>query len=213
MTTMNEKLIDPTNPQNLEPVPVEPLYPMREETKMDQQNFEYPKPAYQEVNVNTNVQSDPTKINVTLPIIQTTSGDQQNQLLNMQMQQMQMQQMQFQQMMLAQMAQNQKPQVQQIQQIQQVQQTQQAQPQIIIQNNVGTDIPVKAVKPVPFNIAILAFIINLILPGIGTMIGSSYVPEKGKYFTRGVMELLLAVILIGWCLALQSSIDLCSRAK
>ena len=66
---MNEKLIEPTNPQNLGPVPVEPLYPTRDETKMVQQNIEYPKPAYQEVNV----QSDPTKINVTLPIIQTTS--------------------------------------------------------------------------------------------------------------------------------------------
>ena len=156
---MNEKLIDPTNPQNLGPVPVEPLYPTRDETKMVQQNIEYPKPAYQEVNV----QSDPTKINVTLPVIHTTSGDQQNQLLNMQMQQMQMQQMQFQQMMLAQIAQNQKPQVQQIQQIQQVQQTQQAQPQIIIQNNVGPDIPIEVVTPVPFNISILAFIIIKII--------------------------------------------------
>ena len=180
---------------------------------MDQQNIEIPKPAYQEVNTNTNLQSEPTKINVTLPVIHTTSGDQQNQLLNMQMQQMQMQQMQFQQMMLAQMAQNQKPQVQQIQQIQQVQQTQQAQPQIIIHNKVERDIPVKVVKPVPFYIAILAFILNLILPGIGTMIGSFYVPEKGKYCTRGFLELLLSVVLVGWCLAFLSSLDLCSQAE
>ena len=59
MNDMNDKLIAPE--QNLEPVPVETLYPTRDETKMDQQNIEYPKPAYQEVNVNTNVQVDPLK--------------------------------------------------------------------------------------------------------------------------------------------------------
>ena len=179
---------------------------------MDQQNIESPKPAYPEVNTNTNLQSEPTKINVTSPVIHTTSGDQQNQLLNMQMQQMQMQQMQFQQMMLAQIAQNQKPQVQQIQQITQVQQTQQA-PQIIIQNKIERDIPVRVVKPVPFYIALLVFSLNLSLPGTGTIIGSFFVDEQGKYFTRGLWELLLSVVLIGWYLAFLSSLDFCSRAE
>ena len=179
---------------------------------MDQQNIESPKPAYPEVNSNTNLQSEPTKINVTLPVIHTTSGDQQNQLLNMQIHQMHMQHMHFQQMMLLHMAQDQEPQVPQIKQMTQVQQTQQA-PQIIIQNKIERDIPVRVVKPVPFYIALLVFSLNLSLPGTGTIIGSFFVDEQGKYFTRGLWELLLSVVLIGWYLAFLSSLDFCSRAE
>ena len=85
--------------------------------------------------------------------------------------------------------------------------------QIIIQNKIERDIPVRVVKPVPLYIALLAFILNLTLPGIGTMLGSFFVDEKGKYFTRGLWELLLSVILIGWYLAFLSSLDLCSQAE
>lgn len=76
---MNDELIEPT--QDIDPIPVETLYPIRDETTINSQNIEYPKPAYQEVTANTNMHIDPALV------------IQQNKLLKMELEQMQMQQM------------------------------------------------------------------------------------------------------------------------
>ena len=183
---MNDELIEPT--QDIDPMPVETLYPIRDETTINSQNIEYPKPAYQEVTANTNIQIDPALV------------IQQNKLLKMQMEQMQMQQMQFQQMMLTQM----------VQQQSQVQQVSQVQTPIIIKNtNIQQSYTVRKYRGVPCSVAFLVFLFNLFLPGIGTMIGSCYVEDTGSYCCRGILELLLTCIIIGWFMAFKSSIDFC----
>lgn len=99
---------------------------------------------------------------------------------------------------------------QMVQQQSQVQQVSQVQTPIIIKNtNIQQSYTVRKYRGVPCSVAFLVFLINLFLPGIGTMIGSCYVEDTESYCCRGILELLLTCIIIGWFMAFKSSIDFC----
>ena len=57
-------------------------------------------------------------------------------------------------------------------------------------------------------VAFTVFIVNLFLPGIGTMIGACFIRNSivsMEICCAGVIQLLTAVCLIGWCMALITS--------
>lgn len=64
-------------------------------------------------------------------------------------------------------------------------------------------------KPFPCCLAYTCFIINLFLPGIGTMIGVCGMNDKNMkiaYICSGCCQLVTFVCLVGWCYALCTSI-------
>ncbi len=63
-------------------------------------------------------------------------------------------------------------------------------------------------EPFPCCAAYVVFFFNFFLPGIGTMIGSSYITDpklKANYCCSGCFQLIMTIILIGWFLALCDS--------
>lgn len=64
-------------------------------------------------------------------------------------------------------------------------------------------------KPFPCCLAYVCFIINLFLPGIGTMIGVLGMNDRNvkiAYICSGCCQLITFICLIGWCFALCTSI-------
>lgn len=64
-------------------------------------------------------------------------------------------------------------------------------------------------KPFPCCLAYTCFIINLFLPGIGTMIGVCGMNDKNMkiaYICSGCCQLVTFVCIVGWCYALCTSI-------
>lgn len=63
-------------------------------------------------------------------------------------------------------------------------------------------------EPFPCCAAYVVFFFNFFLPGIGTMIGTSYITDpklKANYCCSGCFQLIMTIILIGWFLALCDS--------
>lgn len=63
-------------------------------------------------------------------------------------------------------------------------------------------------KKFPCVVAYLVLLINLILPGIGTMIASCYITDpllKASFCCSGCYELFMCFLIIGWCFALCHS--------
>lgn len=64
-------------------------------------------------------------------------------------------------------------------------------------------------KPFPACLAYTCFVINLFLPGIGTMIGTCGMNDRNMkvaYICSGCCQLITFVCIIGWCFALCTSI-------
>ena len=64
-------------------------------------------------------------------------------------------------------------------------------------------------KPFPAGLAYACLIINLFLPGIGTMIGTCGMNDRNMkvaYICSGCCQLITFICLIGWCFALCTSI-------
>ena len=73
----------------------------------------------------------------------------------------------------------------------------------------GTEKVVYTGKPFPCCLAYTCFIINLFLPGIGTMIGVCGMNDKNMkiaYICSGCCQLVTFVCIVGWCYALCTSI-------
>jgi ABC-type transport system involved in multi-copper enzyme maturation permease subunit len=64
---------------------------------------------------------------------------------------------------------------------------------------------------VDMNMAIVVLIVNLFFPGIGTIV-AGVVGEK-PLIGRGIAQLLLSIILVGWIWALVTSIQVMQNAK
>lgn len=70
-------------------------------------------------------------------------------------------------------------------------------------------------KPFPKCLAAISFIVNLFLPGIGTMIGTCGMNEtvmKNEYMLKGCFQLISTIVIIGWFYALYTSIYYCSAS-
>ena len=83
---------------------------------------------------------------------------------------------------------------------------------ILNKNNVEIEIKsqhnYKKGKHFPSCLAYSILFINFILPGIGTMIATSYITDsklKADYCCSGFFQLIMSIILIGWFLALCHS--------
>ena len=59
--------------------------------------------------------------------------------------------------------------------------------------------------------AVVVLVVNLFLPGIGTLIAG--VSGQQPLIGRGIAQLLLALIVVGWVWALVTSIQCLSNAK
>lgn len=59
--------------------------------------------------------------------------------------------------------------------------------------------------------AIVVLVVNLVLPGIGTIIAG--VVGQQKMIGRGIAQFLLTIIVVGWIWALVTSIQCLSNAK
>lgn len=60
-------------------------------------------------------------------------------------------------------------------------------------------------------IALVVLVVNLFFPGIGTIVAG--VVGKHKMIGRGIAQLLLSIILIGWIWALVTSIQCLTNAN
>lgn len=85
---------------------------------------------------------------------------------------------------------------------------------IVIKNNNkqnSVQIEIKSIvrgEPFPSSAAYVVLFFNFFLPGIGTMIGTSYITDpklKADYCCSGCFQLIMSIILIGWFLALCDS--------
>lgn len=79
--------------------------------------------------------------------------------------------------------------------------------QIIIVNNPSQKQEIIGVQ-FPCCMAYLILFINLILPGVGTMIGSCFITDpvlKASFCCSGCYELCMSFLLVGWCFALCHS--------
>lgn len=65
--------------------------------------------------------------------------------------------------------------------------------------------PNETYTPYPLSVAIITLIINIFLPGIGTLIASIFLSNASfriQYFLKGICELMTCLFLIGWIFAL-----------
>lgn len=65
--------------------------------------------------------------------------------------------------------------------------------------------PNETYTPYPLSVAIITLIINIFLPGIGTLIASIFLSSASfriQYFLKGICELMTCLFLIGWIFAL-----------
>ena len=85
---------------------------------------------------------------------------------------------------------------------------------IIVKNNNKDNtvqIEIKSIirgEPFPSSAAFIVLFTNFFLPGIGTMIGTSYITDpklKANFCCSGCFQLVMTLILIGWFLALCDS--------
>lgn len=60
-------------------------------------------------------------------------------------------------------------------------------------------------------IALVVLVVNLVFPGIGTIVAG--VVGKHKMIGRGIAQLLLSIIFIGWIWALVTSIQCLTNAN
>ena len=61
------------------------------------------------------------------------------------------------------------------------------------------------------NMALIVLIINLFFPGVGTIVAG--IQGNMPLIGRGIAQLLLAIIIVGWVWALVSSIQALSNAS
>ena len=85
---------------------------------------------------------------------------------------------------------------------------------IVVKNNNKDNtvqIEIKSIirgEPFPSSAAYIVLFTNFFLPGIGTMIGTSYITDpklKANFCCSGCFQLVMTLILIGWFLALCDS--------
>lgn len=71
--------------------------------------------------------------------------------------------------------------------------------------------PNEIYKPYPISMAILAFIINIFLPGIGTILGAhsmSTASFRKQYSYKGIFEFITCFCIIGWFLGIYDGVIL-----
>jgi hypothetical protein len=55
--------------------------------------------------------------------------------------------------------------------------------------------------------ALIILIINIFLPGVGTMIMGCYSESCGKWACIGIVQILLAALIVGWIWAIYTGIQ------